>query len=187
MTARSPGGSRQRLRRARRLRRRRRCTAPDRAWRRARSGRVGSLCRGSSARPLLSAAALLLAVVMGQIRRVSADRLARRSCRTGIRAPRYFVLSVAEELRVAHQEIREIAVIKVARSRIRHEDEKNRSAILMRILKTCTWKHCPPPRTLRTYSRQVGGGGGGVLATSARLESAASFGLSVLIWQDVFG
>ena len=67
---------------------------------------------------------------MGQVRRVSADRLARRSCRTGIRAPRYFVLSVAEELRVAHQEIREIAVIKVARSRIRHEDEKNRSAIL---------------------------------------------------------
>ena len=62
---------------------------------------------------------------MGQVRRVSADRLGRRSCRTGIRAPRYFVLSVAEELRVAHQEIREIAVIKVARSRIRHEDEKN--------------------------------------------------------------
>jgi hypothetical protein len=62
-----------------------------------------------------AAAALLLAVVMGWVRRISADRLARRGCRTGIRAPRYFVLSVAEELRVAHQEIREIAVIKVAR------------------------------------------------------------------------
>jgi acyl-ACP thioesterase len=35
--------------------------------------------------------------------------------------------------------------------KIRHEDEKNRSAILVRILQTCRYRDRHPPRSLRSY------------------------------------